>query len=239
LGIGGTFATGINDAGQIVGSYFDGHSGYHGFLYSGGFFTTIDDPSAARTFPNGINMSGQIVGTYTDSTNHDHGFLLTPMPNPPPPAGTTADMILSASRAVSQYEIYDIGNNAILASYDLGQIGTDWKYVGLGNFFGSDTTDMVLRNVTTGAFEVYDIANNQITAAASLGQVGLDWQVGGFAADAPGTSSAAMGGAGQVAQLAQAMASFGGGSGGAESMNLAALGSDSSQQPLLTTPQHA
>jgi hypothetical protein len=47
-------------------------------------------------------------------------------------------MILRASRAVSQYEIYDIGNNAILAGYDLGQIGNDWQYVGLGNFFGSD-----------------------------------------------------------------------------------------------------
>jgi hypothetical protein len=48
-----------------------------------------------------------------------------------------------------------------------------------------------------------------------------------------------MGGSSQVAQLVQAMAGFGGGSGAAESMNLAALGADSSQQPLLTTPQHA
>jgi hypothetical protein len=98
---------------------------------------------------------------------------------------------------------------------------------------------MVLRNVNTGAFEVYDIANNQITSAASLGQVGLDWQVGGFAANAPTASSAAMGGASQVAQLVQAMAGFSGGSGAAESMNLAALGADTSQQPLLTVPQHA
>ena len=80
---------------------------------------------------------------------------------------------------------------------------------------------------------VYDIANNQITAAASLGQVGLDWQVGGFA-----TSNASMGGSSQAAQLVQAMASFGGG-GAAESMNTAALGADTSQQPLLTAPQHA
>jgi hypothetical protein len=96
----------------------------------------------------------------------------------------------------------------------------------------------VLRNVNTGAFEVYDIANNQITTAASLGQVGLDWQVGGFAADAPAASSAAMGGASQAAQLVQAMASFGGG-GAADGLNVAALGADASQQPLLTAPQHA
>jgi hypothetical protein len=98
---------------------------------------------------------------------------------------------------------------------------------------------MVLRNVNTGAFEVYDIANNQITSAASLGQVGLDWQVGGFAPNSPSASNAAMGDSSQVAQLVQAMAGLGGGSGAAESMNVAALGTDASQQTLLTPPQHA
>jgi hypothetical protein len=97
---------------------------------------------------------------------------------------------------------------------------------------------MVLRNVNTGAFEVYDIANNQITGASALGSVGLDWQVGGFAPNAPTAASAAMGGASQVAQLAQAMAGFGGGS-AADGLNVAALGADTSQQPLLTAPQHA
>jgi hypothetical protein len=98
---------------------------------------------------------------------------------------------------------------------------------------------MVLRNTKTGAFEVYDIANNQITAASSLGQVGLDWQVGGFAANAPSASNAAMGDSSQVAQLVQAMAGLGGGSGAADGLHTVALGTDTSQQPLLTTPQHA
>jgi hypothetical protein len=66
----------------------------------------------------------------------------------------------------------------------------------------------------------------------------LDWQLGGFAADSPGASSAAMGDASEVGQLVQAMASFGGGSGAADGLNPAALGADTSQQPLLTTPQH-
>src|SRR5262249_14110506 len=42
---------------------------------------------------------------------------------PPPPAGTTTDMILRGSNSsllAGQYEIYDIGNNAILAGYSLG-----------------------------------------------------------------------------------------------------------------------
>jgi hypothetical protein len=92
----------------------------------------------------------------------------------------------------------------------------------------------VLRNVNTGAFEVYDIANNQIVGAATLGSVGLDWQIGGFAADPP---SASMGSSGSTSQLVQAMAGFGGSAAGTS--NTAPLGSDTAQQPLLTTPQHA
>ena len=98
---------------------------------------------------------------------------------------------------------------------------------------------LVLRNTKTGQFEVYDIANNQITAASSLGQVGLDWQLGGFAANAPTASSASMGDSSQVGRLVQAMASFGAASGAADGLNIAALGADTSQQPFLTTPQHA
>jgi hypothetical protein len=109
------------------------------------------------------------------------GWNLVPVvkPNPPPPAGTTADMILRHS-ADGQYEIYDIGNNAILAGYFLGQVGTTWQFAGLSGFFGTDTTDMLLRNSTTGGFEIYDISNNNIANAAFLGNVGMDWQVMGF-----------------------------------------------------------
>jgi len=46
-------------------------------------------------------------------------------------------------------------------------------------------------------------------------------------------------GAGSTSQLVQAMAGFGGGSGAADSLNTVPLGADTSQQTLLTTPQHA
>jgi hypothetical protein len=39
-------------------------------------------------------------------------------------------------------------------------------------------------------------------------------------------------------QLVQAMAGFSSGSGATDSLNTAPLGVDTSQQPLLTTPQH-
>jgi probable HAF family extracellular repeat protein len=51
-------ATGINDSGQIVGS-FQGTGGVHGFLATGGSFTTFDVLGAGSTFANGINDSGR------------------------------------------------------------------------------------------------------------------------------------------------------------------------------------
>jgi len=62
-------ASGINDAGQIVGSF-----GGHGFLKDGTTFTTIDVPGVTSTDARGINDSGQIVGDFRDSLG-THGFL--------------------------------------------------------------------------------------------------------------------------------------------------------------------
>jgi hypothetical protein len=71
-----------------------------------------------------------------------------------------------------------------------------------------------------------------------LGSVGLDWQVGGIAADPPTASSGSIGDSSEDAQLVQAMAGFGGGSGAADSLYSIPLGAETSQQPLLTTPQY-
>jgi hypothetical protein len=139
-----------------------------------GLFVWDNDPTTTITGNVYHDTGYNINGKPADTTIH-YWFNL----NPPPPAGTTAAMILRHG-ADGLYEIYDVGRNAILAACKLGQVGTDWRYVGLGGFFGSDTTDMLLRSASTGGFEVYDIANNNITGAAFLGAVGLDWQVMGF-----------------------------------------------------------
>jgi probable HAF family extracellular repeat protein len=61
-----TSANGINNRGQIVGTFHDA-SGEHGFLDTGGSFTTIDVPGALfpGTLARGINDNGQIVGYFT------------------------------------------------------------------------------------------------------------------------------------------------------------------------------
>jgi hypothetical protein len=137
-----------------------------------------------------VNLAGQY-------TNSDfvliEGFAVE-LQNPNPPSATTAAMIMQDG-SNGDFEIYDLGGNAILAGAALGQprvigsveaallgatAGPDWQAAGLGDFNGSDTSDMMLRNSSTGAFEIWDVANNNITNSAAMGQVGLEWTVAGF-----------------------------------------------------------
>ena len=55
---------GINDNGQIVGTFTDANGGNRGFLLSGSAYTTIDDPNAyvGETWTRGIHNVGAIAG---------------------------------------------------------------------------------------------------------------------------------------------------------------------------------
>ncbi len=73
----GTFGTrGINNSGQIAGSYNDSNNMQHGYLLSGGSFTTIDYPGTGPsstgyfggTWVQGINDSGVMVGGHGPTT---------------------------------------------------------------------------------------------------------------------------------------------------------------------------
>ena len=51
-----TYASGINNLGQIVGTYLGSGPQRQGFVYNNGAYTTLDDPSATNgTFAQGIN----------------------------------------------------------------------------------------------------------------------------------------------------------------------------------------
>jgi len=72
----GTAALGINDEGELVGTYADANNKLHGFLYNDGTYTTIDDPlgvNGSSLFE--INNSGELVGDYIDSQGKIHGFV--------------------------------------------------------------------------------------------------------------------------------------------------------------------
>jgi probable HAF family extracellular repeat protein len=72
-----TFATGINDLGQIVG--FD--AGGEGYVYAHGVYDFFGVPGSSYTEAFGINDLGQIVGNYNDRTG-THAFLASPTPLP-------------------------------------------------------------------------------------------------------------------------------------------------------------
>jgi probable HAF family extracellular repeat protein len=77
-----TLAAGIDDAGEVVGSYKDSSNVTHGFSLSGvgGTFTTLDFQGATSTSANGVSVVNgevEIVGVYNDASG-SHGFVLTP-----------------------------------------------------------------------------------------------------------------------------------------------------------------
>ena len=69
---------GINNAGDIVGSYADANAVRKGFWLKNGVFETIAPEGATDTRAFGINASGQITGRYKDMDGVQHGFLREP-----------------------------------------------------------------------------------------------------------------------------------------------------------------
>jgi len=71
---GGTTASSISDAGQVVGSFTDASSVQHGFALFDGSFATIDATGAQSTAVSG-NSSSALVGGYKDGSGNLHGFV--------------------------------------------------------------------------------------------------------------------------------------------------------------------
>lgn len=77
---------GLNSAGQIVSQYhsskncalFTSAGCLHGFLLSGGVYTTIDFPNSTETLALGVNSSDDVVGGYEDTSGKFHAYLRTP-----------------------------------------------------------------------------------------------------------------------------------------------------------------
>ncbi|MGO8987286.1 MAG: hypothetical protein ACLQGU_00050 [bacterium] len=69
-----TYASGISGK-NIVGTYAD-FSVWHGFLYNGKTYTTLDDPDGVSGTTEAQGIFGKnIVGYYQDASSNYHGFL--------------------------------------------------------------------------------------------------------------------------------------------------------------------
>lgn len=70
-----TMASGISDAGQVVGSFFNTNHWEAYLRTSTGRFTTINVPGATETEADAINGAGEIVGTFGDAQHQTHAFV--------------------------------------------------------------------------------------------------------------------------------------------------------------------
>ncbi|MBI5407071.1 MAG: DUF3466 family protein [Nitrospirae bacterium] len=71
-----TQAYGINDNGKVVGYYYSGSMGGHGFVFdiATDTYTPVDVPGASRTLAFAINNHDAIAGRYS-ANGVDHGFI--------------------------------------------------------------------------------------------------------------------------------------------------------------------
>jgi len=128
---------------------------------------------------------------------------------------------------------YNAASNSLSGTL-VGAIGSNFHVVGFGPL-GTAGRDEMLMQDAAGNFEVYQYnASLNAFVGNAMGVVGAPWVVDGIAANSPSGTGSQLG---STAQLVQAMASFGGGA--ADGLNAGVVNGGASEQPLLTTPQHA
>jgi probable HAF family extracellular repeat protein len=198
-GASATFADGINDAGQIVGTN-NTAGNFHGFLDIGGSFTTIDVPGAFDTGAHGINDAGQIVGNFSvggplSPTIFPHGFLrdtgFTVVDAPFAITGTQPFGISGAGDKIVGNFFKGFGPLAFL---DTGGSFTTIDPPGavLASAFGINSMgDKIVGQFSThgfldigGSFTIIDVPGGLGTSANGVNDAG---QVVGFFVDGAGT----------------------------------------------------
>ena len=189
-----TSASSINDVGQIVGDFDDSH----GFVYSGGSFTTIDVPGATRTVAAGINDAGQVVGNFYDSAG-SHGFVYSggsfttidvPLPQPWLSGINAAGQIVGffdhsfdvdsgffrdVDGSITTFDVPGADSTAAYGINDLGQIAgvVDYSYGRRGFFRDAD-----------GSFTAISVPGDFVTFTYGINDAG---QIVGGHIDGTGT----------------------------------------------------
>jgi probable HAF family extracellular repeat protein len=165
-----TGAAGINKLGQIVGGYVLADGSRHGFLYSGGIFTTVDDPlDPTSSEALGINDLGQIVGAFNlNSPEGGHVFegahafvysrgVFTTLDYPTSGVDhTTANKINNSANIVGVYRMNGPGNGFL-------NVGSAFSTVNVPAAFGCCTHDNGINDAgdIVGQYKIFDGAPHQ------------------------------------------------------------------------------
>jgi len=109
---------GINDSGQITGTYGTS-SGNYAFLFSGGAYTALNPPGVLQVTPStpfngggavatGINNNGEIVGDYTNSSGNQVGFTYS--------GGAFTNTDIAESTAFNAYTtLYAVNDSGLIS----------------------------------------------------------------------------------------------------------------------------
>jgi probable HAF family extracellular repeat protein len=157
LGGSHSWASAINDSGQVVGSsYLAGDQNHHAFLYMDAKMTDLGTLGGTSSRANGINESGQVVGWSDNSSGQRRAFLYDG-------ANGMKDLndSIPADLGWSIYEAGGINTDGQIAASSWGNTQPDTDIVcdywsGAGPAVGAA---LVLSPTTTGDYEVQELGN--------------------------------------------------------------------------------
>jgi hypothetical protein len=62
----------------------------------------------------------------------------------------------------------------------VGAVGTEWRFIGTGDFNGNDVSDMLTVRDSDNMLHVHTMGSNQVVGAGFVGQVGSEWNILGI-----------------------------------------------------------
>jgi hypothetical protein len=188
---GATEAEGINNQGEVVGSWvgtdpsFSSIALSHGFIYTNSVYYYFDEPNAVGgTFAQGVNDSDVIVGYYLDGNGLAHGFEYNQLTqtfttiNVPGAAQTYLYGIDDAGAMVGAY--VDSSGMSHGFGVDLPASTTTSPSSVDYNFNGDGMSDILWRNATTGNDVVWTMNGSSVVSTQTLYNVPSGYSVAGM-----------------------------------------------------------
>jgi hypothetical protein len=164
-----TEATGIDGSGQVVGTYRNADGTFHGYVFDGTTYRTVDFPGAGHTYLFGLDGSGRTVGSYgTTLSGPYHGLIVE------------ADTFSSFDFPAHETDGRAINSGGqIVGIYDAGPGTPDHGYLKTGDAYTS--IDVPGANDTQ-AFGINDAGTITGTYRDAAGLHGFFYSAGRFGA---------------------------------------------------------